>query len=82
MSTYNVKLYAGLQGLVGSKQVEVALPSGATVGQLRDKIVEEYPVLEAMMSTLAVAVDDEMAPPEHVLNDGEKVEIIPPIAGG
>jgi molybdopterin synthase sulfur carrier subunit len=82
VSTVSVKLFAGLQGLVGKPVVELALPSGATVGQLRDKIVEEYPVLEAFIGTLVCAVNEEMVPVDHVLADDEKVELIPPIAGG
>ena len=82
VQTMKVKLYAGLQGLVGQRDVDVALPAGATVQQLRDRIVEEYPVLEAFIGTLVVAVDEEMVPVEHVLNEGDKVELIPPIAGG
>ena len=82
MSTVNVKLNAGLQALVGSKSVELTLRPGATVSDLRDRIVEEYPVLEALINTLVVAIDEEMVPVEQVLRDGEKVELIPPIAGG
>jgi molybdopterin converting factor small subunit len=80
--TVQVKLYAGLQGLVGSKVVDVSMPDGATVSVLRDRIVKEYPQLEALMGTLVVAVDEEMVPTEHVLEDGATVELIPPIAGG
>jgi molybdopterin converting factor small subunit len=82
MPAVNVRLYAGLQGLVGRRDVELSLPSGATVEQLRDRIVDEYPVLESLISTLVVAVDDEMVPTDHVIAEGEKVELIPPIAGG
>jgi molybdopterin converting factor small subunit len=82
MRTVNVKLFAGLQALVGKPAVELALPPGATIGQLRDKMVEEYPVLEAFISTLVCSVNEEMVEPDHVLADGEKVELIPPIAGG
>jgi molybdopterin synthase sulfur carrier subunit len=82
MSTVNVKLFAGLQGLVGKPVVELTLPAGATVAQLRDKMVEEYPVLEAFISTLVCSVNEEMVESDHVLADGEKVELIPPIAGG
>ena len=82
VATVSVKLYAGLQALVGSKSVELALPPGATVGQLRDKIVEEHPVLQAFIATLVCAIDEEMVDVDHVLRDGEKVELIPPIAGG
>lgn len=82
VATVSVKLYAGLQALVGSKTVELALPPNATVGQLRDKIVEEYPILQAFIATLVCAIDEEMVDVDHVLRDGEKVELIPPIAGG
>jgi molybdopterin converting factor small subunit len=82
MGTVNVKLFAGLQGLVGRPAVDVTLPDGATVGRLRDQLVVDYPILEAFMNTLVCAVGEEMVPPEHVLHDGERVELIPPIAGG
>lgn len=82
MRTVNVKLFAGLQGLVGKRDVDLALPPGATIGLLRDRMVEEYPVLEAFISTLVCSVNEEMVESDHVLADGEKVELIPPIAGG
>ena len=82
MQTVQVKMFAGLQGLVGKPVVELTLPSGATVGQLRDRMVEEYPVLEAFMGTLVCAVGEEMVPVEHVIAEGERIELIPPIAGG
>lgn len=82
MATVSVKMFAGLQGLVGKPIIELVIPERATVGQLRDRIVEEYPVLEAMMGTLVIAVGEEMVPVEHVLDDGARVELIPPIAGG
>jgi molybdopterin converting factor subunit 1 len=80
--TIRVRLFAGLQGLVGSRDLEIALPAGATVGALRDHLVQEYPVLDAFMNTLVCAVDEEMQPLERVLRDGDLVDVIPPIAGG
>ena len=82
MATVNVKLFAGLQGLVGRPSVDVLVPDGATVGQLRAQIVEDYPVLEALMNTLVCAVGEEMVDVEHVIRAGEQVELIPPISGG
>ena len=82
MPVVNVTLFAGLQNLVGSRAVAIDVPPGATVGVLRDKIVEEYPVLDAFINTLVIAIDEEMVPVEHILPEGGKVELIPPIAGG
>lgn len=82
MATVRVQFFAGLQNLVGAKTAEVSLPEGATVAHLRDRIIADYPVLEAFMGTLVFAAGEEMVPPEHVLRDGERVELIPPISGG
>lgn len=80
--TVTVRLFAGLRGLVGDGDIEVALPPGATVATLRDRLTEEYPVLEAFMGTLVCAVSEEVQAPEHHLVEGDRVDLIPPIAGG
>jgi len=80
--TVKVRLFAGLRGLVGGGDIELALPAGATIATLRDRLAEEYPVLEGFMGTLVCAVYEEVQPPGHVLADGDLVDLIPPIAGG
>ena len=80
--TVHVRLFAGLRGLVGGGDIELALPAGATIATLRDRLAEEYPVLEGFMGTLVCAVSEEVQPPGHVLADGDLVDLIPPIAGG
>lgn len=80
--TVRVRFFAGLVPIVGEKSIEMALPAGATVGTLRDQLVERYPVLEAFMTTYVCAVAEEMRMPEYVLSDGDLVDIIPPISGG
>jgi len=82
MPDVSVHLFAGLQGLVGKRDLVVSLPNGATVSALRDRLVEEYPQIEPFMSTLVCAVGEEMISTDHVLADGERIELIPPIAGG
>ncbi len=80
--TVRVRMFAGLRHLVDDQELEVPLPAGATVGVLKDALVERYPVLDGFLSTLVFAIDEEVQPPERVLRDGELVEVIPPIAGG
>jgi len=81
--TVKVRLFAGLRGLVaGGGDIELTLPPGATIAVLRDRLTEEYPMLEAFMGTLVCAVSEEVQAPEHELADGDLVDLIPPIAGG
>lgn len=82
MPNVNVRLFAGLQGLVGKPDIEMRLPAGATITTLRDQLVQDYPQVEPLMSTLVCALDEEMIATDHVLAEGDRIELIPPIAGG
>jgi sulfur-carrier protein len=78
----HVRLFAGLRGLVGDRDVALTLPDGTTVASLRDRLADEYPMLAPLMPTLVVAVSEEVQPLDRVLRDGELVDLIPPISGG
>lgn len=82
MPTVNVRLFAGLSEIVGSRKIEMRLPDGATVGALRDQLAGEYPLVEAFLPTLVCALDEEYVPSEHVLREGDEVALIPPVSGG
>jgi MoaE-MoaD fusion protein len=82
MTTVNVRLFAGLHDLVGKRDLVLELPDGATIGDLRDQLGEEYPVVQAFLGTLVCAVDEEYVPSEHVLREGDNVALIPPVSGG
>jgi len=49
---------------------------------LRDRLGEEYPIVQAFLPTLVCAVDEEYVPSEHVLAEGDHVALIPPVSGG
>jgi molybdopterin synthase catalytic subunit len=82
MPEIHVRLFAGLHDLVGKRDLVLDMPAGATVGQLRDRLGIEYPAVQAMLSTLVCAVDEEYVPSDHVLREGDDVALIPPISGG
>jgi molybdopterin converting factor subunit 1 len=82
VTTVNVRLFAGLHDLVGKRDLVLELPDGATIGDLRDHLGEEYPIVQAFLPTLVCAVDEEYVPSEHVLRSGDNVALIPPVSGG
>ena len=45
-------------------------------------LVNDGTFTDAAMRTAAVAVNQEYASPEHLLNDGDEVAILPPVSGG
>ena len=78
----SVRLFAGLHDLIGQRQVQMKLPEGATVGDLRKKLSSEFPVILPFLNTLVCAVNEEYTPSEHRLREGDEVALIPPVSGG
>jgi molybdopterin converting factor subunit 1 len=78
----SVRLFAGLHDLVGRREVELELVEGATVADLREQLVGQYPAVAPLMSTLVCAVNEEYVPNDHRLGPGDQVALIPPVSGG
>lgn len=78
----SVRLFAGLQDIVGEREIRLDLEDGATVAELREQIGRAYPSIVPFLTTVACAVDDEYVPTEHALHDGDGVSLIPPVSGG
>jgi molybdopterin converting factor subunit 1 len=78
----SVRLFAGLHDLVGHREVELELAEGATVADLRDQLVSQYPAVAPLMNTLVCAVDEDFVSNDHRLSPGDQVALIPPVSGG
>jgi molybdopterin converting factor small subunit len=56
---------------------------GRTVAQLAGELVATYGRdLERVLSSCAIWVNGEAAPPSHVLCAGDEVAVLPPVSGG
>jgi molybdopterin converting factor subunit 1 len=77
-----VRLFAVARQAAGSNSIEIELPEGADVGQLRRAIGAEVPALGAMMRQLRFAVDEEFAGDDARILPGRDVACIPPVSGG
>ncbi|MBY0522138.1 MAG: molybdopterin converting factor subunit 1 [Gemmataceae bacterium] len=78
----NVRLFARARELAGADTIEVNLPAGATVHDLRRRIGEEYPRLAALLERSALAVNDQFAEDAQMLPPGAEVALLPPVSGG
>lgn len=77
-----VRLFAVAGDLAGRRTVEVELPAGATVADLRRALTGQWPALEALGPRLLIAVNQDYAPDDRVLAPGDEVAGIPPVSGG
>ena len=77
-----VRMFAVAKQIVGRGSVDVALPEGATVKDLRRALIDQAPELAAVIDQCRLAVDAEYADDTSVIPAGADVACIPPVSGG
>ncbi len=78
-----VQLFAVARQLAGGREsIEIALPEGATVGQLRAALVADFPQLAGILPHVLFAVDAEYAADDRPIPSNAAVACIPPVSGG
>ncbi len=82
MNRIKVQLFATLRQLVGAKVIEVEIPDGMSVRELKAMLVRDYPNLKDAMGTVLVAVNREYAFDDAILPAGCEIALFPPVSGG
>lgn len=67
--------------IFSSPKKELELKDGATVRELRNELESSYPEIKGLNSYF-IAVNDEHAEEDLVLNPNDEIAIIPPVSGG
>ncbi|UBM57421.1 molybdopterin converting factor subunit 1 [Marinilongibacter aquaticus] len=67
--------------ILGGFEKDVDLEEGQTVEDLRQRLLREYPKF-GELKALQVAVNEEYAEPNYVLQAKDEVVLIPPVSGG
>jgi MoaE-MoaD fusion protein len=82
MPNVHIRLFAGMHQIVGERELEMRLPDGATIAQLRDRLGEVYPATQALLPTVVYAIGEEYVKSTQALREGDRVAVIPPVSGG
>lgn len=79
----NVHYYAAAKELAGCERSTFEF-TAARVAQteLRRAVAERYPSLAAFLERMRLAVNGEFVDTERALTDGDRVDVLPPVAGG
>ena len=80
--TIRIQLFAVARQLIGAETIEVDLPGGATVGQLREQLCEVAPAIRPVISHVRFAVNADYAGDKTVIPADADVACIPPVSGG
>jgi molybdopterin converting factor subunit 1 len=77
-----VRLFARARDLAGTDVLDVALPAGATVRDLRTGLARQCPRLAGLLERSAIAVDNEFADDALTLPVRAEIALLPPVSGG
>ncbi len=78
----HVRYFAVVRERLGRSEETIDLPEGATVAAALDTLSSRHDAIRALRPYLQVAVNQESAPGELPLGDGDELALIPPVAGG
>lgn len=74
--------FATLRDRLGQKSLEIEIPEGMNVRQLKEFLAEQYPVLQESMKSVLVSMNREFAFDETPLRQDAEIAFFPPVSGG
>jgi len=77
-----VQLFAAAKDAAGQSVLSVTLPAQATVSELRSALLQTAPGLQSLHDSLLIAVNNQYAAGDLVLNESDEVACFPPVSGG
>ena len=80
--TINVQLFAAAREQAGAAAVQVDLPRGSVVADLRRALGEKHPQLGPLLASALFAVDATYADDQTALDELVEIACIPPVSGG
>ncbi len=78
----SIRLFAVARELAGCDAVEVEVPEGSTIRQVRQRLAEARPALAAVLPHVLFAIGSQYAADNAVVPAGSEVACIPPVSGG
>jgi molybdopterin converting factor subunit 1 len=77
-----VLLFARLRDIAGSSDLSRDVPAGATVADVWQRLVSEFPEMARYDSSISSAVNADYAKMSTTLSENDDVAFLPPVSGG
>jgi len=78
----NLLFFATLKDIVGSRHLQLDVPTGATVNDLWERLESSYPRLRPYRSIVLTSLNEEYVDRAAAVSDGDEVAMFPPVSGG
>lgn len=77
-----IRLFAMLREAQGADHVELDVPEGSAIAQVRRQLAEAFPALAAHLPSSRVSAALRFVDDAYVPATGEELALIPPVSGG
>lgn len=77
-----VELFASLRERIGQSQIALTLPDHASLADVAVRLTQQWPEAEPIVRTALWAINETYRPGHTTLRAGDRVAVIPPVAGG
>ncbi len=77
-----VKLFAAVREAAGHPELDIELPQGADVAQLRRELADRLPEMADLIGRAMVALDNQYATDTTIITPDADLALIPPVSGG
>jgi len=82
MITVQVLFFATIRSIIGLKKMEIELPEGSTVRDLKTRIAELYPHADQAIESMLASVNRIFSDEDACLFDQDEIAFFPHISGG
>ncbi len=77
-----LRFFGQLRELAKCDETEIELKEATRIGDLVWLVGERFPNMREHLKVVSFAIDNEYAPKDAVLSEGNEVSLLPPISGG
>ncbi|TXB63217.1 MoaD/ThiS family protein [Phaeodactylibacter luteus] len=77
----NILAFGIARDILGGSQIQMPLPEGSTVGELKAALCSKFPAF-AQLASLSIALNTSYASDSDPIRPTDEVVIIPPVSGG
>jgi MoaE-MoaD fusion protein len=82
MIKISVLFFAILKEKTGVSRIEIEVPEGLTVAELKIVLAERYPAIKSFLKSVVTSVNREFAFDEDRIPSAAEVALFPPVSGG
>lgn len=77
-----ILFFARLKELLHKEAIELTIPENCSVSDVFEILVDQYPEIDSFRKIILIAINQEFANWETLINEGDELGLLPPVSGG